>query len=69
MGFEKQVLDIATECGLEDAHFYEGTMFFGADNVTIGMIDDFCETVKKSFRTRTQLSNVGNEIAVDFVNG
>lgn len=66
MGFEKQVLNVAKECGIEDAHFYEGTMFFSPDDVTIGMVDDFVETVKKSFNTRPLVSNAGNEIAVDF---
>lgn len=66
MGFEKRVLDVAKECGIEDAHFFEGTMFFSADDVTIGMIDDFVETVKKSFVTKPLVSNAGDEIAVDF---
>jgi hypothetical protein len=66
MGFEKRVLDVAKECGIEDAHFYEGTMFFGINDVTVGMVDDFVETVKKMFITKPLVSNVGNEIAVDF---
>ena len=67
MGFEKRALDVAKECGIEDAHFYEGTMFFSPDNVTIGMVDDFVETLKKTFSTKVQVSNAGDEVAVDFV--
>lgn len=66
MGFEKQVLNIADECGLEDAHFYQGTLFFSSNNATLGMIDDFCESVKRSFTTKIQLSYIGNEISADF---
>ena len=67
MGFEKRALAVAEECGIEDAHFYQGTMFFSADNVTIGMVDDLVESLKRTFFSRVEVSNAGDEIAVDFV--
>lgn len=67
MGFEKRVLDIAEQCGIEDAYFYEGTMFFQADNVTVNSVDLFRSTVTRMFTADVQFSDVGDEVAVDFV--
>lgn len=67
MGFEKRVLDVADECGIEDAYFYNGTMFFTADLVTINTVDQFRKVMEDVFLTRLQFSDVGDEVAVDFV--
>ncbi len=67
MGFEKRVLDVADECGIDDAYFCNGTMFFTADLVTVGMVDQFRSLIEDSFLTRLQFSDVGDEVAVDFV--
>lgn len=68
MGFEKRVLDVAQECGIEDAYFYNGTMFFSADLVTVNMVDQFREIVENTFTlSRLQFNDVGTEVAVDFI--
>lgn len=70
MGFEKRVLEVATECGIDQAYFYEGTMFFAPDDCypsTPDAIETFIDTYRNMFRGSPRFSNVGDEIAVDFV--
>ena len=71
MGFEKIVLNAATESGIDQAYFYEGTMFFAPDDCypsTPDAIEKFIDTYRIAFRgTPTpRFSNMGDEIAVDF---
>lgn len=70
MGFEKIVLQAADESGIEDAYFFEGTMFFAADNCFPSTPDAlvlFEANLKAAgVRGNPEFSNVGDEIAVDF---
>lgn len=61
MAFEKTALANAEACGILDAYFYEGTMFFDADNVTEHAVGEFC-----LIYPNTIISNAGDEVAVDF---
>lgn len=67
MGFEKRVLEVAESCGIEDAYFYEGTMFFSPDNCGQSAIITFTNVYQNMFRGEPKFSNVGDEVAVDFV--
>jgi hypothetical protein len=62
MAFEKIALANAEACGIEGAYFCNGTMFFSADDVTIGCIDKF-----RSIYPNTIANYAGDEVAIDFV--
>ena len=70
MGFEKIVLEAATESGIEDAYFYHGTLFIAPDNCfpsTPDALDKFEANLKSAFlRAKPKFTSVGDEIAVDF---
>lgn len=67
MSFEKHMLLIAEEVGIENAYFYEGSMVFSADDVTIDMIDNFVEYAENALvNTEVVMNYVGDEVIVDF---
>lgn len=68
MSFEKHILLIAEEVGIENAYFFEGTMFFSADNADTDSMNNFVEYAENALvNTKILYSNAGDEIAVDFV--
>lgn len=67
MSFEKHMLLIAEEVGIENAYFYEGSMVFSADDVTIDMIDNFVEYAENALvNTEVVMNYAGDDVIVDF---
>lgn len=64
MGFEKKILQIADESGVEGAYFYEGTLFFSPDNTTHAEFSMFCEKARRY--GNVEWRNEGDLVAVDF---
>ena len=62
MGFEKTVLAVAEDCGIDGAYFEYGTMFVQNGNVEVANIVKF-----QAVFPDTVVSVAGDEIAVDFV--
>lgn len=62
MDFEQQVLRVAKSCGINDAYFYEGSMFFSRDVASDYEMAEFFLLYPK-----TAVSFLGSEVAVDFV--
>ena len=66
MGLEKTVLNIAEECGVDGAYFYEGTLFVPADQAESAMLN-FEAALEDRFPIIDIIySNCGDEVAIDF---
>lgn len=61
MSFEKTAVAVAAAVGIENAYFYEGTMFFYADNADVDSLDDF-----RLVYPNIIVSNIADEVAIDF---
>lgn len=64
MAFEKTMLAVAEDCGIEGAYFAYGTMFAPADGVTDKSIARFRKELSYN---KIEVSNAGDEVAFDFV--
>lgn len=61
MNFEQKVLNVANTCGLKDAYFYEGSLFFDRGTTTEDEMAEFFLMYPK-----TVVIFSANEVAVDF---
>jgi hypothetical protein len=67
MSFEKRVLEVADECGIDGAYFYEGSMFMPATPGNGRALSEFTETYPELFNGAAVPNRAGDEYAVDFV--
>lgn len=67
MSFEKHVLEVADECGIDGAYFYEGSMFLPATMSNSRALTEFIETYPTVFNGAAVPNRAKGEFAVDFV--
>jgi len=64
MAFEKTMLAVAEDCGLEGAYFAYGTMFVPVEGVTDETLARFKGELAYN---KIQVCTAGDEVAIDFV--
>lgn len=67
MSFEKRVLEVAEECGIDGAYFFEGSMFMPITQSNTRSLAEFAQTYPTLFNGGAVPILAGDEYAVDFV--
>lgn len=67
MSFEKRVLEVADECGIDGAYFYGGSMFMPITQSNTRSLAKFTEAYPTFFNGGAVPVLAGDQYAVDFV--